>query len=330
MNNSPFNRRCWCVVYSVLVAFVSLAVGVTMILGLVPQATPYAVPIHEGDTVLVPIHPPSWWLTSLSVGTNGSCSGHLYKFPCDELTNARSYAANYSTFAPGVPSHFDFIFCLENSTFRFSVHPQYNGVMNKEVWLFDNYNDRTAAKNSNFSGLDCSNPPSYSRCTVLNNSNHPEIVTWVPGEEGSFYNLICRSRSGDSHPFGCVGVQFYISRYYYNTSAIPNRYYGKVGSTVKLVVRVSGSDVCLLLNTTARSCQAPYTDDYALIAPSRKQDFLLWPGLFIAVMVMVLLAVLLMHLGLYCRRQKRIPVSIEAETPHSQRGAMSYGALKNE
>ena len=321
---SCYSKRCAvCTVYAVLFTILLLGIGITTLLGTVPQASPYSVPIHEGDTILLPVLPSPKWLTSISVETNGSCKGDLYKIPCDELSRAQNYAANYSTFAPGVPSHFDFIFCLKNSTFRFSIHPKYEGIMNKEVWLFDNYIDRTAAKNRNFSGLSCSNPPSYTRCVVLTNSTSSrDIVTWVPGEEGSFYNVLCRPLLGDTHPVGCVGVEFVISRFFYNTSTIANRHYGKVTSTAKLVVGLEPSnlDVCLLLNVTVKSCSAPYTDDYALLAPSRKQDFLLWPGLITLGILLVVVLVILIHFGWYCYRERYSQPEGNQETaqPHEK------------
>ena len=128
-----------------------------ILLAFFPQEKDTSVLVYRGDTVFLPLSLSIQWLKSITFSTNGPCTGELYQVDCSTLTPR--YNSSYNT------DNVDHLYCLNNSTFVFTLHNQ-SVDSDGYVWLFTDYKLKQEVS-KDYSKHDCSNPPEGTICRYL-------------------------------------------------------------------------------------------------------------------------------------------------------------------
>ena len=125
---------------------------------------------------IVSIVPSPAWLVKADLTIEKDCFGDYCRIPCDELSPA--YIQEYEL------TENEYIYCLQNTVFNFTLnHPEFVSG-NVAVWLFEG-NPTTYPKNNCTTD---STIPGKQVCIELN-STHPSgtIEVWHKGIEGAYY-----------------------------------------------------------------------------------------------------------------------------------------------
>ena len=264
-----------------------------------PQEKDTSVLVYRGDTVFLPLSLSIQWLKSIAFSTNGPCTGELYQVDCSTLTPRynSSYNTNDST------NNVDHLYCLNNSTFVFTLHNQ-SVDSDGYVWLFTDYNLKQEVSKDSFKH-DCSNPPGQGTiCRYLTaESNTTRITTTGPSNEGQYYFV---GRVPEDY------ISFHIERYFYNVSDF--NYTSKNTLNEKHPVTIefySGFEPtqfsiypnqCFLYDVMENCTAIANTYQYVYVAASRREDVLLWPGVAVIIAVAFIPIAIIIHVATYYKK----------------------------
>ena len=287
--------KLWILLYVVLAILVAMVTAVVILLYFFPQEKGTSVLVYRGDTVFLPLSLSIQWLKSITFSTNGPCTGELYQVNCSTLKPRynSSYNTKYS------PNPVDHLYCLNNSTFVFTLRNESVDSVGY-VWLFTDYNLMQEVSKDYFKH-DCSNPPEGTICHYLTaESNTTRITTTGPSNEGQYYFV---GRVSEDY------ILFYIERYFYNISDFnytsKNTLNEKHPVTVEFYTGFEPTQFstypnqCFLYDVMERCTATANTYQYVHVTASRREDVLLWPGVATIVAVALIPIALIIHAATY-------------------------------
>ena len=273
-----------------------MVTAVVILLYFFPQEKGTSVLVYRGDTVFLPLSLSIQWLKSITFSTNGPCTGELYQVNCSTLKPRynSSYNTKYS------PNPVDHLYCLNNSTFVFTLHNE-SVDSDGHVWLFTDYNLKQEVSKDSFKH-DCSNPPGQGTiCRYLTaESNTTRITTTGPSNEGQYYFVY---RVSEDY------ISFYIERHFYNISDFnytsKNTLNEKHPVTIEFYTGFEPTQFstypnqCFLYDVMEHCTATANTYQYVYVAASRREDVLLWPGVAAIATVVFILLSLITHVFTY-------------------------------
>ena len=265
-------------VCTILFTCLFLTILVAVVLLAAPAAHEYTHTITPGDVVMVPMEPSLAWLSDVQINTGIDCYGQFCYSQCDKLTLLTEHLKDQVL----TSSNIDRIYCLQNSTFTFTLS---GSNENKAVWLFDE-----KPKNNVMTNRDCTTDPTIQGkqvCIELN-STHPSgtIEVWHEGVEGAYYYW--RTWPTWSENFTAVIQDWYIYTPNITTYAQCKPFDGR-NSPIQVYHQgfqpTNFTSTCLLVYTNKDSYCA---NKEITIVPHRRYDVVIWPVLASVLIILAL------------------------------------------
>ena len=224
---------------------------------------------------IVSIVPSPAWLVKADLTIEKECFGQYCHIPCDELSPTR--ISEYEL------TENDFIYCLNNTVFNFTLNQPEFVSGNVAVWLFEG-NPTTYPKDN------CTTDPTIpgKQVCIELNSTHPSdtIEVWHEGIEGAYYYWRYWPTDFNSS-IDAVIQDWYV---YNITSCEPSDPFNGVNSPIVMSYHEGFQPT----NFTS-SCLLVSIDQYSNckkidIETHRRYDVVFWPGLA-GILVIVTIAV---------------------------------------